>query len=541
MKVLLRAFQIFLLLVLGLSAFLLRCHNHRETVVEGRIYFVDPDCYSRMTRVRMIEEGAGPIVRHHDFENFPDGVHSHATAPLDYLILTGKWAIEAIFTKRSWGAASVFATQAADLSGALVSPLLGAATCVFLAMWGWWITASFSFAHRGLRTVAAIAPALLAAVSPIVVQATLLGRPDHQSLLVFLLAVAIGAEAMLAREATRTWSIVAGLAWGVALWGSLYEPAILLVAVALLLLIFHRRAFLARERRWEWGILGALLLLSFLVEDWRLDRPAPEIVGYFRAWSATVGELQSISPLDSIIWKWVGLLYFAAPVLLFLAQRHDRRAWPWLALWVIALGLTCWQIRWGAFGALVFAMTLPWQLAVLRRAWIAGPVLAVSLFGTAWLWDQMYFPDATADEAAIARIQERVRLREIAAFIHGPFIAPWWESPALAYWSRHPGVAGSSHESLPGIVDTSRFYLDVKDAAAPEILRRRQVEFVLAETYESSRILGQASRLLGVEATPVCLANRLVTDAYTTEPYLRPVFTNLFFALFDVDRAKLNP
>jgi hypothetical protein len=103
LKVLLRALQIFLLLVLALGAFLLRCHNHPETFIAGRIYFVDGDCYSRMTRVRMIEEGAGPIVRHHEFENYPEGIRSHATAPLDYLILAGKWLIEAGFTQRPWG------------------------------------------------------------------------------------------------------------------------------------------------------------------------------------------------------------------------------------------------------------------------------------------------------------------------------------------------------------------------------------------------------------------------------------------------------
>lgn len=541
LKVLLRAFQIFLLLVLAAGAFLLRCHNHHETFIQGRIYFVDPDCYSRMTRVRMIAEGAGPIVRHHDFENFPEGVRSHATAPLDYLILAGKWVIEAGFTERSWGKASVLGTQAADLSGALVSPLLGAALCLFLAIWGWQISATFAFANRGLRLVAAVAPALLAAVSPIVVQATIFGRPDHQSLLVLLLGVALGAEAMLARAASRGWAITAGVAWGVALWVSLYEPAIMLAAVAVLLLVFDRRAFLARERRWEWGSLGALLLLSFLVEGWRLGGLSPEVMRYFPAWGRTVGELKSVSPLDPVLAQWMGWLYYVSPLLLFAAQRVDRRAWPWLALFLLTLGLTCWQQRWGYYAALVFAMTLPWQLALLRRGWIAGLVLATSLFGTASTWDQTYFLDADAEQALDGRIQERVRLRGIAAYIHGPFLAPWWESPALAYWSGHPGVSGSSHESLPGIVDTSRFFLDEKDAAAPEILRRRRVEFVVAEAYEVSRITKQATLLLGTEASLDCLANRLATDAFTAEPYLRPVYADLFFKLFDVDRAKLNP
>ncbi len=63
-----------------------RCANYEDVFVGGQIYFVDPDCYSRMTRVRMVAEHPGLIVRQHDFENFPAGISPHTTAPLDYLI-----------------------------------------------------------------------------------------------------------------------------------------------------------------------------------------------------------------------------------------------------------------------------------------------------------------------------------------------------------------------------------------------------------------------------------------------------------------------
>ena len=55
--------------------------------MEGNIYFVDPDCYSRMSRARLVAEHPGLIVRQPDFENFPAGISPHTTAPLDYLIV----------------------------------------------------------------------------------------------------------------------------------------------------------------------------------------------------------------------------------------------------------------------------------------------------------------------------------------------------------------------------------------------------------------------------------------------------------------------
>src|SRR5262249_41859000 len=146
--------------------------------------------YSRMTRARMVEEHPGMIVRHHDFENWPQGVNAHTTAPLDYLIVSLKWTLDGLFkvfdnTQRP----SLLHAQTLDLAGALISPLLGLAGALFLA---WWLT-KFRVRFGG-------AALLFYAVSPILVHGTVLGRPDHQSLLMLTLTVALGAELALARD-----------------------------------------------------------------------------------------------------------------------------------------------------------------------------------------------------------------------------------------------------------------------------------------------------------------------------------------------------
>ena len=92
-----------------------RCANYADVFVGGQVYFVDADCYSRMTRAQLVTEHAGTIVRHHGFENYPLGTTPHTTAPLDYLVA---------------GLASSLGSltaQPLDLAGALISPLLALA------------------------------------------------------------------------------------------------------------------------------------------------------------------------------------------------------------------------------------------------------------------------------------------------------------------------------------------------------------------------------------------------------------------------------
>lgn len=155
-----------LILGLALAAF---TWNSDTVFFRGNVYFTDGDCYARMTRVRLLQEHPFEPVRRHDFENFPIGTIPHTTAPLDYLI-----AGLAV-------AAMPFFQDPLSIAGAWVSPLLGLALLGILAVW--W---------RGVPF--ARATLLLLATSPIVSHGFLLGRPDHQSLLILLVGVALAAE-----------------------------------------------------------------------------------------------------------------------------------------------------------------------------------------------------------------------------------------------------------------------------------------------------------------------------------------------------------
>src|SRR6266702_2977509 len=111
----------------------------------------------------------------HDFENFPSGTSPHTTAPFDYLIVTLAMTLTPL------------SKNAFDLAGAVVSPLISIALGIFLCSWS-----------RKMRLRFRWGLLILYAVSPMLAHGFALGRPDHQSLLVALITIALCAEWALA-------------------------------------------------------------------------------------------------------------------------------------------------------------------------------------------------------------------------------------------------------------------------------------------------------------------------------------------------------
>ena len=486
--------------VLALGAF---TWNREAVFYGGEIFFTDGDCYSRMTRVRMIEEDGLRSIRHHAWENFPDGTAPHTTMPLDALI-AGMSATLA-----------PFGTRHLELAGAWVSPALGLATVFFLMIWGlavrlphWW------------------AMGLMAAVSPILAHGFELGRPDHQSLLVLLIAVALAAEVGIWSRWSAAWGYVSAAAWGLALWVSLFEPAVILAAVVLARL-------LARRGRVDLGpaaLFAAILLGAFFIDGWR----AAVFPQAFDRWALNIGELRSAG--FGVIFAWCGWLVAAAAVILaWRAARGAGRICGLFAGLLVLLGALCfWHSRWGYFLAIVFAISLPWSLAALRWRWLAVLILLASLWPVAEEWEEMLYPKGEAFQSRIEKMADAVALREAALAIQnlpeGGVLAPWWFSPAIVWWSGHPCIGGSSHQSLPGIVDSCRFYLATEDATAREILRQRKVEYVFA--YEPERVISNSTQILGEQSNGGTLAEQLYKNS--PPPWLEPVFRNRFFRVYRV-------
>ncbi len=492
------ALNLFGIAMLSVLVLATRCANYQDVFVARHIYFTDADCYARMTRVRMCAEHPGLVLRHHSFENFPPGTNPHTTAPLDYLILT-----LSIFLKP-------FTVQPLDLAGALISPVLALIGAWFL--WWWARRMRFRFSWVLLS---------LYAISPILVHGTELGRPDHQSLVILLVTIAVCSEWSLQNEASMTWSVVNGVAWALAIWVSAYEPLILLIVTLIILLAQDRHRLVRKPRRPGWIFFAAIIVLTLLIERRvpSLSIFHPAII--FKNWSHTIGELIPVPPLNRVWFRWAGYMIAVTPFLIWTAlstrlrsatarQGSKTSEIPLFAivLLIATFGLTIWQARWSYFFISIFAITLPALLAPIGSGVAVWVAFAISLFPILRDWDEQLWPNESLIATRVEHRNESVALRELATMIRSsqvdPFMAPWWLSPAIAYWSGQPGVAGSSHESLDGTADGARFYLSEDVETSRSILNARDVTWVFA--CDADAVAQNSAAILGrpVPAHPLC-------------------------------------
>jgi hypothetical protein len=192
-------------------------------------------------------------------------------------------------------------------------------------------------------------------------------------------------------------------------------------------------------------------------------------------------------------------------------------------------------MRWGYFLTIAFALSLPWALSAIPLKPVAWLAFGVSLWPVAAEWDRQLYPD---EAERIAREEDREDaslLRETSQALISPqrtiVLAPWWLSPALAYWSGQRCVSGSSHQSLPGTVDSSRFYLSASPQEARDILRKRSVNYVIA--YEPARVISNSAQVLGRPPPERPMAETLYNDPGAAPSFLHLVYENKFFKVFE--------
>lgn len=471
------------------------------------VVYADGDAHSRMQRAAIVAQAPGTVVRQHAFENHPRGTIPHATAPMDYLI-----------------AGLAVLIRPLDVAGAWISPILGVLTMLFLRAWG-----------RALDLRPRWPMLLLFAVSPALTHAFALGRPDHQSLLVTLTTVALASNFAFLRAARPPWAWTSAAAWGLALWVSWFEPLILLAAQETARGLVLRRA--AWPAVWRRALLMAagLALAAWVFEGARNPWPEPEVREFFARWAGLLGELQPASP--GAMFGWTGWLLIPAPLLLAWDYRRSRDPLALFALLLLAAvaALTGWQARWNPWLAAIFCLALPWMLRPLGRPWLVWSVFLVSLWPVARVWEARLQPSPAEVARRREQTAEAAWLAQAAEFLRGQprggVLAPWWISPALARLSGQPLVGGTSHQSLPGSVDTARFFLAEDDRAALAQLRSRGVKYVVTDAPE--RVVATSAVLLGSPAPPRPLAERLARGR-DWPAFLQPVFANPFFRVYKV-------
>jgi len=497
-----------------------RCANYQDIFVAGNVYFVDADCYARMTRAQMVRATPARIIRHHAFENFPQGTTPHTTAPLDYLILGLSLLL------------NPFTARPIDLAGAFVSPLLALLGGWFL----WWWSRRMKFRYRWVMLI-------LYAISPILVHGTELGRPDHQSLLIVLVAIAICAEWSLqnlqpskapidaisetrALSRIRAWSLVSGATWALAIWVSAYEPLLLFLIVTGPTFCVNNEALSARPRRAGWILFAAIFGIALVMEQRIPSFAIFQSSTFFKNWAGTIGELGHVSPSNPIWLCWCGYLLLSTPFLIWMNIRRcgarGLRCLPVYVLLIATYFLTIWQARWGYFFVLIFALALPALLAPIKSGAAVWIAVVLSMFPILRDWDERLWPNEAQLAGRVERRIESAQIRDLALSLRSPevhpFLAPWWLSPSIAYWSGQPGVAGSSHESLNGTVDSARFFLSENLEQVHEILDKCHVAWVFA--YDSERLAQNSAAILNEPLPPRPLCRALDRTPSQVPPFL---------------------
>jgi hypothetical protein len=116
-------------------------------------------------------------------------------------------------------------------------------------------------------------------------------------------------------------------------------------------------------------------------------------------------------------------------------------------------------------------------------------------------------------------------------------LAPWWLAPATTYWSGQPAAAGSSHESLPGIIERALLFLSTSRGEASEILRWHGVKWVLADD-DGERVEANSAAILGVSAPAEALCRRLDRSPAQVPSFLKLTGENGACRLYQVGNLQ---
>ena len=280
------------------------------------------------------------------------------------------------------------------------------------------------------------------------------------------------------------------------------------------------------------ALFFALLAAAIVIDGWRAAAFHPS----FDRWAQNIGELRSTNP--RVLFGWCGWLILLLPLLLAWRFRRDRESASlvFLVPLLATAGLALHHARWGYFVALFCAMAVPWALAAQRRRWLAWMVFVFSLWPVAREWDHALYPTDAAWRARAENVADAVALRDAAIRLRGlpegGVMAPWWFCPAIVWWSGQPCIGGSSHQSLPGIVDSCEFYLSESLEKTRSILDSHHIRYIFA--YEPERMISNSAQILGRQPISTPLAELLFQHPKLSATGIEMLYANRYFKVLGV-------
>lgn len=459
---------IFLGMTLGVGLWL-RWIYPNPFLVEGSPIMVDSDCYTRLHRVALILQGKGWFWSFHDFENYPFGIIPHTTFPLDGLLVLLSWAMKP------------FTTIPLDWAGIFISPLLFGVLMISLFFLRFRFSLDrYSWAILGIGL----------AVMPGFVWATPFGRPDHQSLLMVLIFGALLLEPLRWGVEGQRFSYVLGGIWALAIWTSFYEPLVVLAFLVGINLLFRKR-----EQLPFLGSCVVVVVISQVIDGFRFKNWTYLGEKNLTQWFHSIGETRSLSVQEFFLIFTIVIIFIPLLVYFYRSRIEDRKWLLVLSFMSLALVvMTVFQKRWLYFSPipLVLLFSLIWKVMDRPLRWGLGLILLIHIYVST-----MYLKSSSSAETPFAG-EIQVLSKSIQG--KGSIVAPWWISPSLLYYSGLPIVASSSHQSIEGTVEVSRFYMGTSWSEAEAFFQRRGVQWIVA--YREDYVLENAAEVLGEKVNP---------------------------------------
>src|SRR5947199_3907400 len=134
--------------------------------------------------------------------------------------------------------------------------------------------------------------------------------------------------------------------------------------------------------------------------------------------------------MNPVLLNWCGFLLFVAPVLIWMSTRTvrngapDGRALPFYVLLVATYFLTIWQVRWGYFFVLIFALALPALLALIKSGAAVWIAVVLSMFPILRDWDERLWPNEAQLAGPVERRIESAQIRDLALSLRSPTLHP---------------------------------------------------------------------------------------------------------------------
>jgi hypothetical protein len=420
----------------------------------------DSDCYQRLGRALDLIRQGGWHESRQDFTNAPFGEVLHWTRPLDLLLILGALPAAPFL---GW-------ERALFLWGTLLSPLLEIAAFLVL-VWG---------ARRHISGQGILILACLLALAPSVTSQTMLGRPDHHALLLFLYAAALALFIrLLDQPGLPRLAQGLGLASAMALWVSAEGLAAILLGGAPL-------AFLALRHGapwWDGFKRYALWLAAGLCAALIAERPPADWAGL---------EFDRLSGPMAILFTG-----FAAALHLFPRPMSAAGRTAFLALAALA-----------GLGA-------GWGLLAITGGNLAHPFLAIAMSfsrqlgfaaesgGNAPLREIVYFFSTISEGMAIYPTSPGTRTLFFSQ-LGGSFLA----LIQTALWSR-----GSGQEKRLALLHALGFAViiplsveQLRWAGYAQILALLPVTLLVQKAWSRFQPLWRTLAALGIIAGPVAMA-----------------------------------